>query len=277
MSMTIVQVLVLGIIEGLTEFIPVSSTAQLLIGQSALHIAPGDAMTAFLIIVQIGPMIAVFAYFWDDLWSILVSTLAHLRRVGDFRSLPPEARMGWYILIATVPALAVGFALRHSVEALFRAPLVEASIRMLTAALLMVLAELLGKRSRDLAAMTRRDALVVGLFQILAVFPGASRSGSTISGGMLGNLDRRSAARFAFLISAPVMLAAAGYETFKLVHMPGLARLLPSFAVGFVVAAVVGWLSIKWLLAYLGKHSLYVFSVYCVLASAVCLGVHYLR
>jgi undecaprenyl-diphosphatase len=275
--MSLLQVLVLGIIEGLTEFIPVSSTAQLLIGQSALHIAPGEAMTAFLIIVQIGPLVALFVYFFEDLWSILRATLATLGEVADFGSLPDDARMGWYILIASIPALGVGFLLRHTVEALFQAPLVEAAIRMLTAAFLMTLAEILGRRSRDLPSMGRLDALVVGLFQVLAVFPGASRSGSTISGAMLRNFDRPSAARFAFLLTAPVMLAAAGYETFKLFGMPGLGHLLPAFAVGFVAAAIVGWLSIKWLLAYLNKHSLYVFAGYCVLAAVGCLAVHFLR
>jgi undecaprenyl-diphosphatase len=275
--MTMLQVLILGVVEGLTEFIPVSSTAQLLVGQSVMHIPPGEAMTAFLIIVQIGPLVALFAYFFEDLWSILRDTLSTLHRAGDFGALPPNARMGWYILIASVPALAAGFLLRHSVEALFRAPLVEAAIRMLTAALLMTLAELLGKRTRGLAVMTRMDALVVGLFQILAVFPGASRSGSTISGTMLRDFDRPAAARFAFLLSAPVMLAAAAYEAFKLFQMPELGQLLPTFAVGFVVAAIVGWLSIKWLLAYLNKHSLYVFSAYCAVAAVICLGVHVLR
>lgn len=274
--MSILQVLVLGVIEGLTEFIPVSSTAQLLIGQSALRIPPNEAMTAFLIIVQIGPLVALFVYFFEDLWSILLSMLGTLGRVSEFAALPDEARMGWYILIASIPALAVGFLLRHVVEALFRDPLVEASIRMLTAAFLMTLAELLGKRSRALPGMNRLDALVIGLFQVLAVFPGASRSGSTISGGMLRDFDRPSAARFAFLLTAPVMLAAAGYETFKLLSMPGLGQLLPAFAVGFVVAAIVGWLSIKWLLAYLNHHSLYVFAAYCFLASTACLAVHFL-
>ncbi|MDP2480819.1 MAG: undecaprenyl-diphosphate phosphatase [Candidatus Palauibacterales bacterium] len=275
--MSLLHVLILGVIEGLTEFIPVSSTAQLLVGQTALHIPPSEAMTAFLIIVQIGPLVALFVYFFDDLWAILRATLGTLGEATDFGSLPDDARMGWYILIASVPALGVGILLRHSVEALFRAPLVEAAIRMLMAALLMTLAEILGKRSRDLATMNRIDALVVGLFQVLAVFPGASRSGSTISGGMLRDFDRPAAARFAFLLTAPVMLAAAGYETYKLFGMPGLGHLLPTFAVGFVAAAIVGWLSIKWLLAYLNRHSLYVFAAYCVLASIGCLGAHFLR
>jgi undecaprenyl-diphosphatase len=270
---SLVQVLVLGVIEGLTEFIPVSSTAQLLVGQSVLRIPPSQVMTAFLVIVQLGPLLALFAYFFEDLWSMIVETLRHLGGVARFRTLPANARMGWYIIIGSVPALAVGFVLRNAVESLFRAPLVEAATRMYTAALLMALAEMFSKRSRDLNAMNRLDALVIGLFQVLAVFPGASRSGSTISGGMLRNFDRPTAARFAFLLSAPVMLAAGGYETYKVAHMPGLGALLPGFALGFVVAAIVGWLSIRWLLAYLNRHSLYVFAGYCAIVATICLGV----
>ncbi len=275
--MTLLHALLLGIIEGLTEFIPVSSTAQLLVGQSALHIPPSDAMTAFLIIVQLGPLLALIIYFWQDLWSILIDLLKNLGGLGNFQSLPDNAKMGWYILLASLPALLVGFVFRHVVEGLFKAPLIEAAIRMFTAAILMTLAEVFGKRSRSMKAMNWLDALVVGLFQVLAVFPGASRSGSTISGGMLRHLDRPSAARFAFLLTAPVMLAAGSYETYKTLKMPGLHALLPPFALGFLVAAIVGWLSIKWLLGYLNRHSLYIFVAYCAVVGAICLGFQFIK
>lgn len=270
--MNIFHAILLGIIEGLTEFIPVSSTAQILVGQSLLRIPPGAEMTAFLVIVQLGPILALIVYFWKDLWSILLTTLSHLGGLRDFKSLPENARLGWYILLASIPALLAGFLLKDVVEALFQKPLLEASIRMFAAAILMALAELLGKRNRRLKVLTWLDALVVGLFQVLSVFPGASRSGSTISGGMLRHLDRPSAARFAFLLSAPVLLAAGGYETLKVLRMPGLSSLVLPFGAGFVVAAIFGWLSIGWLLGYLGKHSLWVFVAYCAVVGAICLG-----
>ena len=117
--------------------------------------------------------------------------------------------------------------------------------------------------------MTWLDALIVGLFQIIAVFPGASRSGSTISGGMFRGFDRPSAARFAFLMSVPVMLAAGGYEMLDVIQMPNLGEFLPLLAVGFVTAAVVGWFAIKWLIDYLSKHSLYVFAMYCAVVGTI--------
>jgi undecaprenyl-diphosphatase len=185
--------------------------------------------------------------------------------------------MGWYIVIGTIPALVIGYFLRNVVEALFQRPLFEAAMRMLAAAALMTAAELFSRRSRNLSVLGRLDALIIGCFQVLAVFPGASRSGSTISGAMLRNFDRPTAARFSFFLSAPIMVAAGGYETYKVLKMPGLGHLIPAFALGFVVAGIVGWLSIKWLLAYLNKHSLYVFSAYCTIAAVICLAFTFLH
>jgi undecaprenyl-diphosphatase len=273
--MTVVHAFLLGIIQGLTEFIPVSSTAHLLIGQSLLGLAADDAMFSFLVLVQIGTIVSLLIYFWKDLLSILVDTLKNLGGLRDFKSLPANAKMGWYILIATVPALVAGYLLKDAVEALFRLPFLEAAIRLFAAAILLTLAEWLTKKNRQFDSMNWLDALVIGLFQIVSVFPGASRSGSTISGGMFRNFDRPSAARFAFLMSVPVMLAAGAYEMLDVVRMPGLAEFLPALAVGFLAAAVVGWLSVRWLLRYLADHSLYVFSAYCAVVGVIVLIFHF--
>jgi undecaprenyl-diphosphatase len=273
--MTIFHAFLLGIIQGLTEFIPVSSTAHLLIGQSILGLPASDAMFSFLVLVQIGTIVSLLIYFWKDLISILVDTLKNLGSLRDFKSLPENAKMGWYIIIATIPALIAGYLLKDAVEALFKTPLLEAAIRLFAAAVLLTLAEWLTKKDRRLDSMNWMDAFIVGLFQIVAVFPGASRSGSTISGGMFRGFDRPSAARFAFLMSVPVMLAAGGYQMLDVVRMPGLAEFLPALAVGFITAAIVGWFAVRWLLRYLAGHSLYVFSVYCALVGAIVLIFHF--
>lgn len=273
--MTVVQAFLLGIIQGLTEFIPVSSTAHLLIGQTLLGLPANDAMFSFLVLVQIGTIVSLLVYYWKDLLSILVDTLKHLGGLRNFNSLPENAKMGWYILIATVPALLAGYLLKDAVEALFRLPLLQAAIRLFAAAILLALAESLTKKDRQLDSMNWLDALVVGSFQIISVFPGASRSGSTISGGMFRNFDRPSAARFAFLMSVPVMLAAGGYELLDVARMPGLAEFLPALAVGFITATVVGWLAVRWLLRYLAHHSLYAFSAYCAVVGVVVLIFHF--
>jgi len=164
--------------------------------------------------------------------------------------------------------------LKDAVEALFQTPLLQASIRLFSAAVLLTLAELLTRKSRTLDSMTWQDALIIGLFQIIAVFPGASRSGSTISGGLFRGFDRVSAARFAFLMSVPVMLAAGGYEMLDVIQMPNLGEFLPLLAVGFVTAAIVGWFAIKWLIDYLSKRSLYIFAAYCAIVGIICLAVY---
>lgn len=272
--MNLIHAFLLGIIQGLTEFIPVSSTAHLLIGQSILGLPANNAMFSFLVLVQVGTIVSLLIYFWKDLLTIFMDTLKNLSGLHNFESLPANAKMGWYIVIATIPALIAGYLLKDAVEALFRLPFLQAAIRLFAAAILLTLAEWLTKKDRQLDSMTWRDALVVGLFQIIAVFPGASRSGATISGGMFRNFDRPSAARFAFLMSVPVMLAAGAYEMLDVVRMPDLMEFLPALAVGFVTAAVVGWLAVRWLLRYLASHSLYNFSIYCAIIGAIVLILH---
>lgn len=260
--MTVLQAFLLGIIQGLTEFIPVSSTAHLLIVQKLLGLPADDAMFSFLVIVQLGTLVSLFAFYSNDLLSIARATV-------DFRRSTPERNLGIYIILATLPALLAGYLLKDVVEALFKQPLLEASIRLFTAAILLTFAEWLTKKDRTLDSITWLDALFVGVMQIIAVFPGASRSGTTISGGMFRGLDRPSAARFAFLMSVPVMLAAGGYEMLDVLEMPDFGQFLPLLAVGFVTAAVVGWFAIKWLIDYLSKRSMYVFAAYCAVVGTI--------
>jgi undecaprenyl-diphosphatase len=263
----------LGILQGLTEFIPVSSTAHLLIAQKFLGLDTGNtAVFAFNVLVQLGTLLALIIFFWKDLWNILVDTLKNLRGLANFETMPDNARMGWYIVLATIPALLAGVLLKKYVEQLFGMPLTEAAIRLFAAAILLTLAEYLGRRSRKLDSMTWIDAIFVGVMQVIAVFPGASRSGTTISGGMFRGFDRPSAARFAFLMSVPVMLAAGAYEALDLRKIANLGSFLPTLAVGFITAGVVGWLAIKWLMNYLNKNSLYVFAGYCAVLGFFCVA-----
>ena len=262
--MTLLHALLLGIIQGLTEFIPVSSTAHLLIGQNLFGLPADDAMFSFLVIIQLGTLVSLFAFYWKDLLAIANAALHATRNT-------PERNLGIYILLATVPALLAGYLLKDAVEALFRQPMLQASIRLFAAAILLTLAETLTKKNRSLASMSWLDALVIGAFQVIAVFPGASRSGSTIAGGMFRGFDRSSAARFAFLMSVPVMFAAGGYEMLDVLQMPNLGEFLPLLAVGFVTAAVVGWFAIKWLINYLSKRSLYIFAGYCAVVGTIIL------
>ena len=266
--MNLFQAFLLGIIQGLTEFIPVSSTAHLLIGQQILGIPSSDLVFGFLVIIQIGTVLSLLVLFWNDLLSLVKAFFAK-----PFSS--PENKLAWNIIFATIPAALIGFLLRDVIENLFSQPLLQASIRLFSAAILLSLAEWLGKRSRQLDSMTWLDAVIVGCFQIIAVFPGASRSGTTISGGMFRGFNRPSAARFAFLMSIPIMLGAGGYQMVDVARMPGLMEFLPALVVGFITAAIVGWFAVRWLLRYLAEHSLYIFSAYCALIAVIVLTFHF--
>lgn len=282
--MSLFHALLLGLIQGLTEFIPVSSTAHLLIGQTLLGLPADSAMFSFLVIVQWGTLVSLFVFYWQDLLKIARAVLEFLLSLVKPRdpatslqdSLTPDALLGLYILLATLPALLAGYLLKDAVEALFRQPLLQAATRLFAAAILLTLAETLSRKNRKLEAMTWLDALVIGVFQVLSVFPGASRSGTTISGGMLRGFDRPSAARFAFLMSVPVMLAAGAYELLDVLQMPHLTAFLLPLAVGFVSAAVSGWLAVHWLIGYLSKRSLYAFAVYCAVVGIISLLAHWL-
>jgi undecaprenyl-diphosphatase len=268
--MHIFQSFLLGILQGLTEFIPVSSTAHLLIAEHIFKVLPTNpALLAYNVLIQLGTTLALILFFWKDLWSIIKAVLSGIFRGQPFKE--AEARLGWLILLATIPAIIAGLSLRHVVEKLFSNPVMASAIRLLITAVVLGLAEWLGKRNRNLDSINWVDALFFGVAQVLSIFPGASRSGTTMFGGMARGFDRPSAARFAFLMSAPVMLAAGGYEALDLIKLPPPATFLPLLAIGFVVAAFVGWLSIKWLLGYLSKHSFYVFAIYCALLGIACL------
>jgi undecaprenyl-diphosphatase len=263
--MSIISALVLGVVQGLTEFIPVSSTAHLHVAGEIFGLPPGDpAVFAFKVLVQLGTLVSLLVYFRADVVALGRAFLA--------RPFSTDAnRLAWYVLLGTLPAVAAGPVLKPLVKDLFGAPLVAAALRLFFAAGLLTLAEYLGRRSRRLDSMTATDALAIGLFQVLSIFPGASRSGSTISGGMLRGFERASAARFAFLLSVPVMLAAGVYEARDVAGLPDPGSLLLPLAAGFVAAAVSGWLAIGWLISYLSRRSLCVFAAYCAVAGVACL------
>jgi undecaprenyl-diphosphatase len=268
--MTIIQSILLGIIQGLTEFIPVSSTAHLLISERILGLEAGSELFTFTVLVQQGTLLALIVYYWKDLWAIGRAWVIEvwfgivLRRRQPFKDL--QARLGWCLLLGTIPAAVAGVFLKDLVEVLFHEPLVEASIRMLITIGLLLAAEGFGRRNRKLDDLTWVDALWVGAAQVLSVFPGASRSGSTIAGGMLRGFDRPAAARFAFLLSVPIMLAAGAYETFDLLRSEHVAgSLVLPIVIGIITAALVGYLAIRWLLSYLARRPLYVFAIYCAI------------
>jgi len=269
--MTLLQSFLLGIIQGLTEFIPVSSTAHLLIGQALLGIPSDGRMFSFNVIIQLGTVLAMLLFFWKDLLAIVRAFFAGIWNKRPFAA--HDSLVGWLVIVATIPALIVGFLLKDFMDALFSNPILIAAVRLLVTAVLLGVVEYFGRHERTLESASWMDAIVVGVFQILSIIPGASRSGSTIAGGILRGFDRPSAARMAFLMSAPILTAAGAYESLQVIQMPGTTEFLPYLAIGFITAGVVGWLALKWLMGFLRDHSIYLFAGYCGIVGLLCLAI----
>lgn len=273
--MNFIQAIILGIVQGLTEFLPVSSSAHLVIVPYLLNwtLDPEKAFV-FNVLIQLGTLVAVIVYFWSDLVAIFRSVIQGIKEKEPFKEV--DSRLGWYIVLGTIPAGLAGMILKERVEEAFGSHVITA-ILLLGTAILLVLAELLSKKAKNLDKMTWQDSLIVGIFQALAIFPGISRSGATISGGMLKGYTREAAARFSFLLSIPIMLAAGLLSVIDLVRADFFLDFLPVLILGFVIAGVIGYLSIRWLLNYVKKNTFFGFAIYCVILSAVTLIVTALR
>lgn len=261
--MTYFQSIILGIIQGASEFLPISSSGHLVLAPYLFgwDIAPREAFL-FDVLVQVATLSAVIIYYWNDLKIILSAFLKNSIQGKPFQT--EESRLGWFLVLSTIPAGGAALFLKDSLENAFSNPRF-AAVFLLATSFLLLLGELIGKRTRELATITWRDSLVIGLFQVLALFPGISRSGSTISGGLLSNFDRKSSARYSFLMAVPVMAAAGLLAGYDLVRSPLLLPSLPVYLAGFVSAAIVGYLAIRWFIAYLSRQSLYLFAIYCAL------------
>lgn len=271
--MTIIQALILGIVQGITEFLPISSSAHLVLIPFLLKWdIPIEQAFSFDVLVQLGTLAAVIIYFWKDLIHIVRAFILGLIHKQPFAE--PDARLGWYLILATIPAGIGGLFLKDLVEKAFNSPMMTAFFLFGTA-ILLILSERIGQRRRGLNDMNWKDALWIGAAQLLAIFPGISRSGSTIAGGLSRNFKRTDTARFSFLMSIPIMLAAGLLSLLDLKDMAGLSSFLPALIIGFLSAAVVGYLSIAWLLSFLNRRTLTPFAIYCVAAALITLLVGY--
>ncbi len=259
--MSIFQTIILGIVQGATEFIPISSSGHLVLVPYLFgwDLPEKDAFI-FNVLVQVATLIAVFAYYWKDLVKIFQEMIRSLIQRNLFIS--EESRLGWYLIISTIPAGIAGILLKDPVERAFN-NITATAVALIFTAIILLTAEYISRQKSHSNQINWFDALWIGVFQILAIFPGISRSGSTITGGMTRNFDRPTAARYSFLMSVPIMLAAGALEVSELFSLPDISSILPPFLIGFIVAGIVGYFSIKWLIGYLTKKPLFIFSIYC--------------
>jgi undecaprenyl-diphosphatase len=262
--MTILQALILGFVQGITEFLPISSSGHLVLVPALFGWQiPQEQIFPFDVLVQLGTLVAVIIYFWKDLWLIITAVISGLLHKKPFET--QQAKLGWFIVLATIPAVIAGVLIKDIVESAFNSTLATALFLFLTAAIL-YLSEIKGHQQKTNEDMTWKNAIMIGFFQVLAIFPGVSRSGSTIGGSIFLNFKRKEAARFSFLMSIPVMIGAGVFSFPDLLRIPDLNSFLPSMIIGFLAAMIVGYASIHWLLKFLTRHSLRGFAFYCVAA-----------
>ncbi len=265
--MTFLQAIILGIVQGLTEFIPVSSSGHLVLVPHFLGWQfAKEYKFIFDVLVQWGTLFSVFIYFWKDLTAIARAFLQGIMEKKPF--VDPDSRMGWYLVLATLPAVVFGLLGKDLIEHAFASAKMTGYFLFLTA-ILLVIAERIGQRDRSMEEITWLDSLFIGFSQVLALLPGVSRSGATIAGGMTRRLDRSAAARFSFLMSVPVMLGAGVLALKDLAALPAAHDFILPLLAGFLAALVSGYIAIRWLIAYLSKHSLYLFAGYCTVLGLI--------
>jgi undecaprenyl-diphosphatase len=263
---TSIQALVMGLVQGLTEFLPVSSSGHLILvpwffGWKDLFI---DSL-AFSVMLHMGTLLALLVYFWRDWLKLIPAGLASIRD----RSLAddPNRKMAWLLVVATIPAVLVGPVLNDTIESAVRDPAKVAAMLCVGAAILW-LAERWGSKLRDMSSLSFVGALGIGIAQVLALVPGISRSGVSISAGLFLGLNRESAARFSFLMATPVVAGAGVFEALKVIRGTDVKPELHLVVIGFVAAAISGLLAIRFMLEFLRRQSVNSFVVYRVLLAA---------
>jgi undecaprenyl-diphosphatase len=275
--MSIWQAIILGLVQGLTEFIPISSTAHLTIAGKLMNLIDPqhpEQWTAFMAVIQLGTLIAVIVFFWSDILQIIrgfiVANLAAIRRQSADESSTYYSRLGWLVIIGTLPIAVVGLLFKDVIEGGLTKNLWVIAASLIGLALILTLAEIVGSQRRGMTELTLKDALAVGVAQVFALIPGSSRSGTTITGGLFVGLRRETAARFSFLLSIPA-IAASG-----LLELPEALRSVgtdwAALAVATLVSAVSGYLSIAFLLRFLQSHTTYAFVGYRIALGLVLIG-----
>lgn len=263
--MTIIEAVFLGIIQGLTEFLPISSTGHLTVAGKLMGLISEEhpeRWTAFIAVIQIGTLIAILTYFWKDLINITKDFLKfNLIKPRKFSEQSFDSKLGWLIIIGSIPVIVVGLGFKDFIEGAFTKNLFVIATSLIALGVILGLAEKVGKFNKELKDLKWYDGLIVGFAQALALIPGSSRSGTTITAGIFLGFKRETAARFSFLLSVPAILGSGLlqlYEALKYIDSSGMVDLI----VATVFSAISGYLTIEFLLRFLRKNSTLVFVFY---------------
>ncbi len=261
--MALIQAIILGILQGVTEFFPVSSTGHLVLAEKFFNLKTGFV---FDITLHFGTVLALILYF-RKVWIKLV--LSFLKSFQKWNLKEDEnQRLAWYLAAATLPAAIIGYLLEGKVETIFRSPLVVVSMLFIFG-IILALADKLGKKTKKLTQMRFGEALLVGLGQALALIPGVSRSGITITTGLFAGLRREAAVEFSFLLSMPIIFGAFLSHLFKIYNQISFENNLMIYFGGLLTSLVSSYLAIKYLLKYVRKHSLNIFVYYRIILAII--------
>lgn len=265
--MDIIEILVLGFIQGIAEFLPISSSAHLIIFRDIFGIGAGISANmelTFDIALHFGTLLAIGVFFFSDFIQMIKKGFT--KGVKD-----DDGKILWYLVAATIPAAIVGVLFEDAIENVVRSNYIVIALALAIMGIIIYLVDKFSKETKDVKKMTLKDAIVIGCSQVFALIPGFSRSGTTIAAGRVLGLDRESAAKFSFFLSAPVVLGAVVLQLFKGSAISVIAANLGTFILGILVSFVVGLLCIKYLLKYLQKHNFKIFMVYRVVLAIVVL------
>ena len=263
--MNIIEAVILGIIQGITEFLPISSTGHLTLAGKLLNVVSQEhpeQWTAFIAVIQLGTMAAVLVYFWKDIINIINAFLKEnisLRRSFSQQSL--NSKLGWLIIIGTIPVVIIGLAFKHVIEGTLTKNLYVIAGSLIGLAIILALAEMVAKLKKDIKDLTVKDALIIGFAQCFALIPGSSRSGTTITGGLFIGMNREAAARFSFLLSIPAVLASGLLELYESLAFLDSSMIL-NLIISTIVSGISGYLAIDFLLKYLRKNTTFLFVYY---------------
>ncbi len=276
--MTILEAILLGIIQGFTEFLPISSTGHLTVSgklMSLISEEKPEQWTAFIAIIQLGTLVSILVYFWKDIYHITINFIR--QNIIERKSIKEQNKnsiMGWFIIIGTIPIVIIGLGLKDLIEGELTKNLYVVSASLIVLALILAFAERVATFKKGMEEITWKDALVIGLAQCIALIPGSSRSGTTITGALFMGLKRETAARFSFLLSIPSIFASGVlqlFESLKFIDQLGITNLI----IATIVSGISGYIAIDFLLKYLRKNSTFIFIYYRIALGVTILSLLY--
>jgi len=263
-----IETFLLGVIQGIAEFLPISSSAHLIIFRDVFGIGatmPKNMELAFDVALHLGTLLAILVFFFKDFWNMVVKGLTKGTKDSDGKIL-------WYLVAATIPAAIVGVLLEEKIENVIRSNYLLIALALTIMGIIIYYVDKVCKQEKEIKDMSLKDAILIGCSQVFALIPGFSRSGTTIAAARVLKLDRESAAKFSFFLSAPVVCGAVVLQLLKKGTINLILLNLSTFIMGVVTSFIIGIICIKYLLKYLKKHDFKVFMIYRILLALVVLS-----